>query len=473
MSLPDESPLDLNGLSIWAPELAKTFVNLSSDIALVLDDGGVIHQVVQGTSPTLAAAHHWVGRRWIDTVTRETRIKVTQLLKEVTSTGLARKREINHPVGEGGNLAVAYTAIRLGVNGPLLAVGRDLAVISAIQQRFLGAQQEMERSYWQARQAESRYRVLFQVATDAILVADAETFDILDANQAASKLFDMPVDQIVGRSVSFGFERHTHNAINELLVNARNNGQQADIRVRLMGKISATIMSATQIRADNAMRLLVRVRTMDMPGAEVNLNTTLARLVDSANDSVVVTDSFGRIQMANPAFLKLAQMSSETEVKGRPLMDWISVTDEHFASILAQVRGHGITQRIHSQLLSSNAMIRPVEFSCALLTEGEQECIGFTIRPLADIAKEVLPGPDTLQLALTQLCANVGNLPLPELIRQGAELLERNFVRLAMAQSNADPFAAASLLGIEQQQMRLPTDSVESVTPAFSKPGSI
>lgn len=473
MSLPDESPLDLNGLSIWAPELAKTFVNLSSDIALVLDDGGVIHQVVQGTSPTLAAAHHWVGRRWIDTVTRETRIKVTQLLKEVTSTGLARKREINHPVGEGGNLAVAYTAIRLGVNGPLLAVGRDLAVISAIQQRFLGAQQEMERSYWQARQAESRYRVLFQVATDAILVADAETFDILDANQAASKLFDMSVDQIVGRSVSFGFERHTHNAINELLVNARNNGQQADIRVRLMGKISATIMSATQIRADNAMRLLVRVRTMDMPGAEVNLNTTLARLVDSANDSVVVTDSFGRIQMANPAFLKLAQMSSETEVKGRPLMDWISVTDEHFASILAQVRGHGITQRIHSQLLSSNAMIRPVEFSCALLTEGEQECIGFTIRPLADIAKEVLPGPDTLQLALTQLCANVGNLPLPELIRQGAELLERNFVRLAMAQSNADPFAAASLLGIEQQQMRLPTDSVESVTPAFSKPGSI
>lgn len=473
MSLRDESPPDLNGLSTWAPELAKTFVNLSSDIALVLDDNGVIQQVVQGSSATLTAAHQWVGRRWIDTVTGETRNKVTQLLQEVTSTGLARKREINHPVGEGGNLAVAYTAIRLGVNGPLLAVGRDLAAISAIQQRFLGAQQEMERSYWQARQAESRYRVLFQVATDAILVADAETFEILDANQAASKLFDMSVDQIVRRSVSFGFERHSHNAINELLVNARNNGQQADIRVRLMGKISATNMSATQIRADDAVRLLVRVRTIDMPGAAVDLNTTLARLVDSANDGVVVTDSFGRIQMANPAFLKLAQMSSETDVKGRPLMDWVSVTDEHFASILAQVRGHGITQRIHSQLLSSNAVISPVEFSCALLTEGEQECIGFTIRPLADAAKAALPEPDALQLALTQLCANVGNLPLPELIRQGAELLERNFVRLAMAQTNADPSAAASLLGIEQQQLRLPTDGVGSATPAFSKPGSI
>jgi transcriptional regulator PpsR len=478
MSLPNEPPTNLNGLSDWAPELAKTFVNLSSDIALVLDDDGVIQQVAQGSSATLAqTAHQWVGRAWIDTVTGETRNKVTQLLKEVTSTGLARRREINHPTGEGGNLAVAYTAIRLGVNGPLLAVGRDLAAISAIQQRFLGAQQEMERSYWQARQAESRYRVLFQVATDAILVADAETFEILDANQAAAKLFDMPVEQIIRRHAAFGFERHSHDAINELLVNAQTSaygsGQQADIRVRLLGKISATNMSATPIRADDAVRLLIRVRTMDMPGAVANLNTTLARLVDSANDGIVVTDSFGRIQMANPAFLKLAQMGSEAEVKGRPLMDWVSVTDEQFASILAQVRGHGIAQRIQSQLLCSNAVINPVEFSCALLTEGAQECIGFTIKSIATVANEVAHEPDALQLALSQLCANVGNLPLPELIRQGALLLERNFVRLAMAQTNADPSAAASLLGVEQDQLGLPTKDVGTELPASSKPGSI
>ena len=478
MSVPGQIPPNLSGLSKWAPELARTFVNLSSDIALVLDDDGVIQEVAQGNSPALAqAAHPWVGRSWIDTVTGETRNKVTQLLQEVTSTGLARRREINHPVGDGGNLAVAYTAIRLGINGPLLAVGRDLAAISAIQQRFLGAQQEMERSYWQARQAESRYRVLFQVATDAILVADAETFEILDANQAASKLFDMPVEQIIRRSALFGFERHSHNAIKDLLLNARSNaygsGQLADIRVRLMGQISATNMSATPIRADDAVRLLIRVRTMEMPGTPTTLNATLARLVDSANDGVVVTDAFGRIQMANPAFLKLAQMRSESEVKGRPLMDWVSVTDEQFTRILAEVRGHGITQHINSKLLSSNAVISSVEFSCALLTEGVQECIGFTIRPLAEVEKEVLPPLDALQLALSELCANVGNLPLAELIRQGAELLERNFVRLAMAQSNADPTAAANLLQVEQQHLRLPVDRLNAAVPTSLKPGHI
>ena len=80
----------------------------------MLNDDGVIQEVAQGRSATLVqTAHQWIGRAWIDTVTGDTRNKVMQLLQEVTSTGWARRREINHPVGEGGNLAVAYTAIRL------------------------------------------------------------------------------------------------------------------------------------------------------------------------------------------------------------------------------------------------------------------------------------------------------------------------------------------------------------------------
>ena len=62
----------------------------------------------------------------------------------------------------------------LGRDGPVLAVGRDLRAVSAIQQRFIDAQQAMERDYWRQRQAEARYRMLFQVATDGVLVVDAE-----------------------------------------------------------------------------------------------------------------------------------------------------------------------------------------------------------------------------------------------------------------------------------------------------------
>ncbi len=457
MSVRRPQPPDLSALSGWAPELAQTFVSLASDIALVLDDGGVIRSVAQGSAePLPQATHEWVGRSWADTVTQETRGKVELLLKEVTTTGLARSREINHPLDQGGNLAVAYTAIRLGHNGPLLAVGRDLGAIAAIQQRFLDAQHEMERSYWRARQAEARYRLLFQVATDAVLVVDAQSFDILEANQAAAGLFDLPIEQVLGRPASFGFERISRGAIEDLLASSRASGQPTEIRARLLGKISTTSVAATPFRTDDAMRLLMRVRTMDMPGASSDLNATLARLVDSASDGVVVTDSAGRMLLANPAFLKLVRMNTEAAVKGRPLMDWIGVSDEQFANLLAQVRRQGIARRFESRLLSADATMTPVELSAALLTEGDQECIGFTIHQEPQPLARTAAAGETLALTLEKLSLSVGSAPLPELLRLAANLLERHFIAVALERTEGDATSAASLLGVSPQRIDMP-----------------
>ncbi|TXC66370.1 hypothetical protein FSC37_12435 [Piscinibacter aquaticus] len=143
---------DLGALAPWAQELAQTFVSLSSDIALVLDESGVIRSVAQsGAQPMAPAAAEWVGRPWADTVATPMRRKVEALLNDVTSTGLARRREISHSGAGGADIPVAYTAIRLGRDGPVIAVGRDLRAIAAIQQRFLDAQQDLERGYWKAR----------------------------------------------------------------------------------------------------------------------------------------------------------------------------------------------------------------------------------------------------------------------------------------------------------------------------------
>lgn len=448
---------DLDGLSGWAPELAQTFVSLASDIALVLDDDGIIRGVAQGASMAVSkTAQEWIGQPWVDTVTSETRGKIEQMLKEVSSSGLARRREINHPSAKGGCIAMAYTAIRLGQNGPLLAVGRDLGAIAAIQQRFLTAQQEMERGYWQARQAESRYRLLFQIATDAVLVVDAQTLQIVEANQAASEMFEMPFDQLVGRMASFGFERHSRRVVEDLLAAARSTTQPAEIRARLLGKITPTSVSATQIRSDNAVRILVRVRSMSLPGASADLSATLARLVDGASDGVVVTDSVGRIQIANPAFLKIARMATEAEVKGRALMDWVGVSDEQFSSLLSSVRTQGITGRIASQLLSGDARVIRIELSAALLTEGDQECIGFTLHEVPATRDALTASGDQFQLELEQLSVQIGSVALPELLSLANLIVERHFVGMAMEKSGGDVDAAAILLKGHPKNAGLP-----------------
>lgn len=438
---------DLEFLSGWAPELAQTFVSLASDISLVLDDNGVIRSVAHGSSaPAAKAAQSWIGRSWADTVTGETRGKIELMLKEVSSTGLARRREINHPAEKGGNIAIAYAAIRLGQNGPLLAVGQDLSAVAAIQQRFLSSQQEMERGYWRARQAETRYRLLFQIATDSVLVVNVETLEIIEANQAAAQMFDMSPDQLVGRPASFGFERHSRRVVDGLLGTAKVSALPSEICARLLSKTTATNVSAIQIRSGGEVCILMRVRSMSIPGTSTDLNATLARLVDSTSDGVVVTDSIGRIQIANPAFLKLARMQTEADVTGRALMDWIGVSEEQFASLLSKVRHHGIAGRIASYLLAGNARGNRVELSAALLIEGDQERIGFTIHPVEKSHESLAGRHSDLELAIKKLSRQIGDIPLPELLRHACATIKRHFISEAMRQSGGDASAAAVLL---------------------------
>ena len=70
MSKRETGPADLSALSNLAPELAEMLVSVAGDIALVLDEGGVIQSVaLGGAEPMSAAAGDWVGRPWTETVT--------------------------------------------------------------------------------------------------------------------------------------------------------------------------------------------------------------------------------------------------------------------------------------------------------------------------------------------------------------------------------------------------------------------
>jgi transcriptional regulator PpsR len=454
-----DSPLkhpDLAALSPWAPELAKTFVSLSSDIALVIDADGVIQSVAQGGADPIAPdAYQWVGRAWVDTVSGETRPKIENLLREVAATGIARRREVNHPLGTDLSIPVAYTAIRLGANGPVLAAGRDLRTIAAIQKRYVESQQDMERGYWQARQAEARYQLLFQVATDAVLVIDGETLQIVEANQAAATMWNEAAEQLHGRHASSGFEHHSRGAVNELLGNARRTGQSGEIRARLQGTQASTSVVATPFRAGDAMRLLVRLRTLGGAGTSAALNQSISRLVDAASDGVVVTDSSGRILIANPAFLALVHIHDEAQLKGQPLMNWLSLADQPLAALVAKVRRDGIARQVESWVkrpATPLAPTTPIEISAALLTEGDQECIGFTIRP--SVRASARPAFDQAAAAA-----------LTRVLRAGIEALGS---RLPAADLVLVVRDAAALLGLsaEDFSLRIRQDAGTSAAPS-------
>ena len=450
-------------LSEWAPELARTMVSLGGDIALVIDERGVVQRVDQRASTPLARdAHTWVGHHWTETVTSDCKGKVERLMAEASPTCATRKREVNHPAGDGMTIPVAYTAMRLGARGPILAVGRDLGISAALQQKFMGAQKEMERNYAQARQAEARYRLLFQVATDAVIVVDGSTLNIMEANQSASELFDVSLCQVVGQNAAFAFERHSRDIVMATLASALRSGQSTETRAQLMGRVSTTSVTATPFRVIDSQQLLVRIRTTEQLGSSANLGATLARLVDSTSDGVAVTDLNGGVLVANPAFLKLVQASTEASVRGRPLSDWLSLSNEPFIQMLARVSREGMMGYAPSQVLALDAVVKPVEVAATLLGEIDPPCIGFSIRLAPPVSEAVVMASEPMQAAVQGLCNQVGSASLPELMRRASEVLQRNFIRMAIERAGADLNKAATMLGINRQQLEMLNQATSS-----------
>src|SRR5580698_3171570 len=178
---PKESLGDLGAQS------AAKLIAAATDVALVVDADGLICDVAfnkEELSLELDAHGRWLGSKFQEIVTSETSTKVAELLRDAAARKSSGWRQVNHPSPGGQDIPVLYSAIDIGRDDRFVVVGRDLRPLAAMQQRLVNAQQSMERDYVRLRHAETRYRLLFQVSSEAVMIVDAGSNAILDANPA-------------------------------------------------------------------------------------------------------------------------------------------------------------------------------------------------------------------------------------------------------------------------------------------------
>jgi len=222
--------------------------------------------------------------------------------------------------------------------------------------------------------------------------------------------------------------------------------------VHMPKSLALAAVSATPFRAGDGLRLLLRVRFAAGPEAGgADMNKTLALLVDSTRDGVVVTDSNGRIVVANPAFLALREGADEEQTRGHAIGEWVGRIDADVSALLAGAHEHGIAHLVRSSLRRRSGSSIDVDITAALLAEGEQECFGFTIRPC-----ELKAEPKTAWIhALAGLDARVGQQSLAQLMAESMRLIEQGFMATAMARVQGDVVAAAGLLDMGVEELRL------------------
>ncbi|MBB3195783.1 PAS domain-containing protein [Roseateles terrae] len=385
MTSPSEP--DLSAFASLAHELAITLARVVGDLAIVVDAQGVILAVEEGASVPVAGCASWVGRRWADTVCAGSQAKLSALLADVDRSGaVTHGRELMHPLPQGGQVPVAWSAIRLGPLGPVLAVGRDLGAVTAMQQRFVEVQQEMERHYWRYRQVQSRYKQLHQVAHDAVMVLDAASLMVLQANEACAEVTGRTLAEMLHQPLTDGLAEGLRSDVLELLVAVRSGGRA--VARRGLGGDAGKLweMAAAPLSVEGRRQLLMRVREggVEREADEAVALSRMASFVESTADALVITKADGTVRLAGPAFMALAGQTDEGTLRSRTLAEWVGAGDGTWEALMAQVRRVGMVSGQPMTAVGAagaGGERRRVVVSAALLAEAEPAGIGWVIQP--------------------------------------------------------------------------------------------
>lgn len=437
-------------------DAAAGLVIASADFALVLDEAGSIRDVGFGSDELardLDVAESWVGRAWIDTVAQESRIKVQTLLGAEDHRGAARWRHVNHLAREGTTLPILCAVSPLGRAGRRIVFGRDLRPLSLLQQRLVEVQQSMERDYSRLRQAETRYRLLFQMSGDPLLVLDADSLRVLEANPAAQRLFARTARRLPGRSLPDLFTPEDRQA---LLATLRGAGRTADLRVRLTDDGATFILSASTFRQEGGLLILIRLEAPDGEGDRteaVDAHAGFLKVLEGVPDAFVVTDADARLISANPAFCDMVQLSGDEHVRGSSLERWLGRPGVEFEVLLATLRNRGSVRLYNSALRGELGSVTEVEISATAVISGGETRYGFLIRDVGPRVRSAARLGDGATRSVDQLTELIGRVPLRDLVREATDAIERLCIEAALGLTGDNRASAAEMLGLSRQSL--------------------
>ncbi len=428
-------------------------VAASSDLTLVLDKQGIIRDFALGGDSVLEhASGEWVGREWRDVVTVESRPKVEQMLQESQATLASKWRHVNHVSKQGDDIPIRYSAIRVGAEGNIVALGRDLRPMAVLQQKLLSAQAEMEREYARLRQAETRYQTLFQLSTEALVVLDAGSMKVVDANPAATKLIVNGASRLIGRTFGDLLDESSARAAETAFAELRSSPRVNEIQVRLAETDRNFSLLASLFRQDTSLHYLLRLAPLGAGHQATEITPEKAALqavITDMPDGFVVIDEHRHIMMANAAFLELAQLVTEDQARGEKIDRWLGRVDVDVDVLISNLRANGSVRRFATVARGEFGAREDVEVSAVAVLGGDIPCYGITMRKLhTPIAGERgAAGPRSFE----QLKDLVGRMPLRDLVRETTDIIEQMCIEAALELTGDNRASAAEMLGLSRQ----------------------
>ena len=422
------------------------------DVTLLLDMSGIIREATVSSVLSDESVESWLGQSWIDTVADYVGDKVNRIVEDARNSGISAFRQLTQRFPSGREVPIEYTTVLLGGRAGLLAVGKSLLAVAELQSRFVVAQQTMERDYWKLREVETRYRLLFNHSTEAVVLVHPVDLTVEEANPAAMEALGFAGS---GRKTLLSaVSADEQGPLRAMLQRAQEQGRPPALRIHLGAQRQPWMARASAVKGETGSMLLIQLVPMTprppAPGPEQapSAETALAGLVDG----FVLIDTDGVIQKANQAFADLVDVPSTAVLVGERLDRWIWRPGADLPFLLSTLREHQTVRLFPSAIHSELDAETEIEISGAALVEHDRTFHALVIR---DVGRRLsrFRDPQHVSSLIESVAEPVGKMPLKQLIRSTVDGVERHYIKAALDLVGGNRTAAAELLGLSRQSL--------------------
>lgn len=444
-------------IPLIAPEMLGDIIAEIADVGVVISDQGrVLSVMVNRQQPGLRRMERLEGRDMREALTRESVEKFDARLAEfVGSGGRVRPIELNHTDAVARlEYPIRYTFHRIGPDGAILMLGRDLSVVAEMQQQLVEAQIALERDYEVQREYDVRFRVLMETASEAFVFVVPQSGRISEANAAAARLMGRPREELTGTDFAAQFEGRRRDDLMESLKAQALSERSAPVTATLRRGNGNVVIVPTMFRASGERVLLCRIDPEEgLRTAADQLSHNLLGLYQQGPDAIVFTSADGHILSANEGFLNLIEAAHDVNVKGRSLADFFHRGSVDLKVLTDNAARSGAMRLYSTRVVGDYSAPRAAEVACAALRAGESRVFGFVLRDTgrSEGARGVTsPVSDDNVRSVMEL---VGSATLKEIVAETTNVVERMCIETAVELTMNNRVAAAEMLGLSRQSL--------------------
>ncbi len=454
------------GTKYWAsgaipligPDILGDIIATLADIAIVISSQGQVLSVLANPiHRSYADLTKWERRDVREFLTVESVPKFDRALATYLDTAqTSRPIELNHiDTTADWEFPINYTLHRIGPDGAILMLGRDLRPIAEMQQQLVKAQMALERDYESQREYDTRFQVLLGQTQDAVAFVSVGTGRITEMNLAAARLLGKSREALMGRALAAELAGpDAARAIDRLTVAAQGEGHgSVPLDVAQSGR--RVVAHPTLFRAAGERLLLCRLAaadTPDTPGDDYTRN--LVALYEAGSDAIAMTDRNGTITATNEAFLNLVDGTDAGAVKGRMLGDFLSRGPVDQRVLLENAARAGKMRLYSTRIVGEYGGQRPVSISATWLADGTAPCVAFVMRDAAVGEAVRMPAAATAPTAGPRPVMDlVGSSTLKDIVAQTTDVVEKMCIETAIELTGNNRVAAAEMLGLSRQSL--------------------